>query len=40
MAVASSSATAAAAEKIDYEAIGLWDDGPCDNGEAARSSSG
>ena len=26
----SSATTAAKAEKIDYPAIGLWDDGPCD----------
>ena len=27
---AGSTATAAAEEEIDYESIGLWDDGPCD----------
>ena len=27
--------TAAAREKIDYEAIGLWDDGPCDAAKPA-----
>ena len=26
----SSSDTTAAAEKVDYKAVGLWDDGPCD----------
>ena len=28
------------AEEIDYEAIGLWDDGPCDEAKPTRSRSG